>query len=193
MTTIKTSPPPNPLPATWLRAIANSITITFREHGWQKHEKRRVHHPTGNPRINPRPTSNVHRSALLTSTETLETIFFLTGTVEPIPALGIPPIAWELDQLTATGALHDQPDLTTALNTLCRKGRRDTPFTTRRNRHGNLTLRAGQYATAQEREAITLVAAVATLHVLDEHDYWDALASDDQLDGAALLELLGAS
>lgn len=192
MTTIKTSPPPNPLPATWLRAIANSITITFREHGWQKHEKRRVHHPTGNPRSNPRPTSSVHRSALLTNTETLETIFFLTGTVEPIPTLGIPPIAWELDQLTAAGALHNQPDLTTALNTLCRKGRRDTPFATRRNRHGNLTLRAGVYTTLAEREAITLVAAVATLHVLNEADYWDALAENDQLDAQTVLQLFEA-
>src|SRR5690625_1740720 len=87
---------------------------------------------------------------------------------------------------------HNQPDLTTALNTLCRKGRRDTPFTTRRNRHGNLTLRAGQYATLQEREAITLVAAVATLHVLDEVDYWDALAENDQLDAQTVLKLLGA-
>src|SRR5690625_2058583 len=72
LTEIKTTPAPHPLPRTWLRALANSITITFREHGWQKHEKRRVHHPTGNPRSNPRPTSSVHRSALLTNTETLE-------------------------------------------------------------------------------------------------------------------------
>lgn len=189
LTKVRTHPAPDPLPSTWARAVANSITSEFRTTGWRKYKLSRAHHPTGNPRTgSDRITSGVQRTPLLSNTELIEEGFHLTGTVDPIPTLNVPALAWRINQLTAVGALADRPDLHEPLNTLCKRTRRDTPFTTRDNRHGNPSIRPNLTTTSEEREAITLIAAAAQIVIVDELDYWDWLTQD--FNAQAVLQLL---
>lgn len=189
LTKVKTMPAPNPLPSTWLRAIANSITTEFRATGWRKYKLSRAHHPTGNPRTGAdRVTTSVPKSDLLSNTEIIEEGFHLTGTVDPIPTLNVPALAWRIKQPTALAALSDRPDLHEPLNTLCHRSRRDQPFHARPNRHGNPTLRPNPTTTLEERTAVLLIAAASEIVIVDEIDYWDWLTTDAGV--TAVLDLL---
>lgn len=191
LTKVRTHPAPNPLPHTWLRAIANSITLAFRETGWRKYRTSRAIHPTGNPRTgNDRITSGVARSPLLSNTEVTSATKYVAGSVSPDEhqQLNLPPLLWELKELDAMQALNHRLDLHTPLDNLMRPHRRDLPFRERLNRHGNPVMSASDMSTIEEREAVQLIAAAATIVTMDEADYWEWFAHD--LDGAAALKVL---
>lgn len=197
-TTVKTSPAPNPLPSTWLRAIANSITAEFRrikkstgQSGWSITTETRAWHPTGAPRGNGLSTTGViPRSNLLSNTEVISATKYLAGSISPEehPRLHLPPILWELEEFPAMGALAERPDLWTPLDSLMNKRRRDLPFRERFNRHGNPVMGAGDMSTPEEREAIQLFASAATVVTMNEVDYADGIARD--FNGEAVLNWL---
>lgn len=184
LTEIKTTPAPHPLPRTWLRAIANSITTEFRrtkretnQPGWIPARALRAWHPTGNPQPKGSRTGSIPRTPLLDNTELLESTLYLHGTIDPNKTLHLPPLAWLITSTTALTALAGTT-LHEPLNRLCRHNRHDQPFRAARNRHGTPTLRPNEHTPGDERDAITLIAAATTVVVLDEADYWDALQPD---------------
>lgn len=195
---VKTSPAPNPLPSTWLRAIANSITAEFRRHdpphknrGWQEAKTLRALHATGRPAGHSlRTTATIPRTPYLTNTELIDSTLYLRGTIAPEdnPGHNFPPIAWLITQFQAAGALATRPDLHEPLNTLMRKGRWGLPYHSQPNRHGTPSLRPSHHVTTEERTAITLVAAAAQIVVIDELDYADWMHED--FNGELTLQLL---
>lgn len=189
-TTVKTSPAPNPLPNTWLRAIANSITTAHRENkGWLPHTEKRAWHPTGAPRGNGiTTTGTIPRSGLLNTTEVITEKRYLFGTVDPIQAINLPAIAWYIERETADATLADRPDLQLAFQHILSNRTRVQPFNPERNRHGNITLRPNPYTTSEERDALILVAAACTIRTLTTDDYWDWLTTDFGV--TAVLDLL---
>src|SRR5690625_3239210 len=184
LTEIKTTPAPHPLPRTWLRAIANSITTEFRrtkretnQPGWIPARALRAWHPTGNPQPKGSRTGSIPRTPLLDNTELLEATPYLHGTIHPNQPLNLPPLAWLITSTTTLTAFAGTT-LHEPLNRFCRHNRHDQPFRNARNRHGTPTLRPNEHTPGDERDAITLIAAATTVVVLDEADYWDALQPD---------------
>lgn len=177
---------PNPLPRNWLRLLANEMVREFRRTGWRTHKTSRAWNPTGNPRATYGSASPVARSKLLTNTETFETVKFVRGTLDPVNALGVPPLAWVL---TADDVSVLPAECVLALADLFNRNRGDVPFRVRRDRRGELTVTTMAYScTEVEVTAVTLAAAAATVRVIDEADYWEALSTD--FDAAFTLEIL---
>lgn len=175
MQPVTTTPAPTPLPRHWARLIANEVVSELRRSGWRTHKTSRAWNPTGNPRSSYGSAAPVTRSKLLMNTETFETIKFTRGTVDPVPPLGVPPLVWTVT-MDCLAALEEAQIV--AFGVLCNRHRRDSPFHTRRNRHGNLTTTTSASCSHEEREAALLVAGAASVRVVDEVDYWDALSSD---------------
>lgn len=184
---ITTRPAPQPLPPAWARAVANSLTAEFRRTGWQSAKALSVSHPTGNPRAGARTGGSVPSSPLLSRVDLIEHLHYLRGIVDPTPGLH-PPLAWTITQGTAVGVMQSKPSLIEPLNALLSKDRWDQPFRTAPNRHGRPTLRTGDMLTPEEAEAILTVTSAARVVVIDENDYWDAVAED--FPAALTIELL---
>lgn len=164
--------PPNPLPQAWLRLLGNSIVSEFRRTGWRTHKTSRAWNPTGNPRSSYGSAAPVVRSKLLTNTETFETVKYVQGTVEPVSIVGVPPLAWLLTAQVVGECLP--AEFVEPLNSVMNRNRGDAPFLVRRNGRGEVSVGSSR-ASFEERTAVTLVAALAEVRVLDEVDYWGAV------------------
>lgn len=181
------TPPPDPMPPTWNRAIANDIAERLTHDGWGTADQLRAWSFTGNP--------SGHRyhtpgsiPGVLPTTELLARDLYVWGTIDPntYPGFNIPPLAYILAQLDLAQAITNREDATTLMHAAqgwlakCRRSdrtHRTTPhvYRAKPNRHGNHKLQRNDYALPAEAEAFLIAAGTATVRVLDHADYADAM------------------
>lgn len=194
---IRTTDPPDPLPTQWARAIANDIAAQLRR-GWRASTAKRAitsrgapitgrdyHSPGGIP--GPTPT-----------TELVSREVYAAGLVDPIPALGVPWLAWHLTQLDLAQALNHRglmQHATTVDAWLKHKPKRAprpaSVYLLKPNRHGKLMLRRNSdYAPLEVVDAFLAAVDAATITVPDPLDLADALAEWERI---SLEEVLTAA
>lgn len=193
---VRTAAPPNPLPETWARALANSIASELRR-GWRRHVTSRAITPTGATR-----SRDYHPSGFIPGpTPTVEKLseeVYAWGLTDEIPTLGVPAMLWHLTQLDLAERLN-QRELMQHHETVNAWLKHRPPQATRPasvyllkpNRHGKLNLRRNSDYTPLEVVDVFLAAVeAATVTVPDPLDLGDALAEWERI---SLEEVLAAA
>lgn len=182
------------LPQSWARALANSIAAELR-HPWQKAKQTTAIHPTGAPRTGAdKITSGFPKP--LPDTEVISLTLYAWGVSDPIPALGVPLLVWELTQTNLAAALLDADLMqhAEATNRWLRarppRGPAPAPFTLKANRHGTLALRVNaDHVTRDVAAVLEHAATAATVLIPDPLDVSDLLARFDTMRPTSILHL----
>ena len=194
---IRTEAPPDPLPETWARAVANSIASELRR-GWRAHTVKRAISSTGAP-ITGRDYAPAGRlPGPVPTTELVSRELYAWGLTDELPALGVPAIAWHLTQLDLAEALHAKGLMQYA--DMVDKWLKHKPpqanqpaalYRLKENRHGRLTLRLNTDHVPREVAQVFLAAVeAATITVPDPLDVADLIAEWDQISPEAVFALI---
>lgn len=193
------TPPPDPLPVTWARAIANDMAATLRR-GWRS--------STGKTSLVKPITGRDYRppkqfESQLPTTEILWTVAYQYGMVEPIPALAVPTLLWFVTQpdfFNAVSRHNLTPHLPTVAEWLKHKpprkggGRPAALYLVKPNRHGRLNLRRNaDYSPVEVTDVFLAGVEAASIWVPDEDDVMEFLAFFDCISVRAVEDALGVS
>ena len=193
---IRTEAPPDPLPETWARAVANSIAAELRR-GWRAHTVKRAVSSLGAP-ITGRDYAPSRGFPLpAPTTELVSREVYAWGLTEAIPELGVPAIAWHLTQLDLAEALNRRGLMQHAATVDAwlrhKRPQANAPamlYRLKPNRHGRLTLRLNTDHAPREVAQVFLAAVeAATITVPDPLDVADLIAEWDQISPEAVFAL----
>lgn len=173
------------MPMRIIRAVANGIMTEWcrpkadGRPGWDCSRKTRAVTPTGNPH-NGTGAIGAAIQPPAPRTEVIEKVYFLRGVIDPneYPTLQLPPIAWELPQLTGVGALAQHAnyeDLGKSIEAHAKHNPRSRVFLSTINRHGTPTLRRGPQTMPLTAQAVEILARAATIRILTYEEYRDGL------------------
>lgn len=182
------SHPPDPLPATWARVIANSIATALRRRDkngepqmWDRYRETRALHPTGNP------TGHAYRvpGSIPGPAPTLEIIsetYMREGLIDPIPELDVPWMTWKLEQMKLAGALNaaglmqHHNAVQEWLATRPAAGPPPLPFTIKTNRHGNTSIKLNAGTPEVVAATFEVAAHAAEVTIRTQQDVDDGIA-----------------